>query len=78
MPTDLIHRVGFLNPNGIPSFSPGLERPPSLRFGAARSDYPGSSSRKIINPTGLYRRFHFTTIWFNPFRVDFNLTVHPG
>ena len=38
------------NPNGIPSFSPGL----------ARSDYPGSSSKKSSTPTGLH---HYPLPW---------------
>ena len=36
------------NPNGIPSLSPGL----AVRAGRARNDYPGSPSKKIINPVG--------------------------
>src|SRR5262245_47463940 len=45
----LLTLTAFRIPTGFKSFSPGLERPPSLRFGATRSDYPGSSSKPIIN-----------------------------
>jgi hypothetical protein len=64
MPTDLIHRVGFLNPNGIPSFSPGL----------ARSDYPGSTFQQFINPNGVVLPFHRDLI--QPCQGWFQFVIH--
>jgi hypothetical protein len=52
------------NPDGIPSFSPGL----AVRAGRARNDYPGSSSKKSSTPTGLH---HLpAAVCCNSFRVD--------
>ncbi len=50
-----------LNPNGIPSISPGL----------ARSDYPGSTSKIIINHNVVASCP--AVMGCNSFRVDLNL-----
>jgi hypothetical protein len=53
------------NPNGIPSFSPGL----------ARSDYPGSAVQKISTLKGLHQ---IRANRFNPFRVVVISFHHPA
>jgi hypothetical protein len=71
-PAEKIYRALTLSfirlriPFGIASISPGFGRPPPLpppsdfgetsRFGAARSDYPGTSSKKSSTAARLHRR----------------------
>lgn len=42
-------RAPLPNPNGIPSFSPGL----AVQAGRSRNDYPGSSCITHFNPNGV-------------------------